>query len=259
MIAGPAVGGFIVVGAGPGWTVLINGVTYLMSVLLLAKVRISPAGQRSASTTSVLTELHAGWVYVRSCQWLVIGIATASFILAAHRGCLYTLGPVLAQRSSVGERGWGFILAGEAVGMVLTGLVVLRLRIERPLMYGMVGASLYGLPLITLGTRPEVALGIAAAIIAGAGIEVFSLGWNLAMQEQVPERMLSRVSSFDTLGSFAVVPIGQVFAGPLASSFGLQRVMILAGVTIGVVPLVALVSTAVRDMGRADELPHQRG
>ena len=62
----------------------------------------------------------------------------------------------------------------------------------RPLRYGMVGCALMGLPILLLAVEPQVALLLVAALLAGAGIEVFSMGWNLAMQENIPEEQLSR-------------------------------------------------------------------
>ena len=43
-----------------------------------------------------------------------------------------------------------------------------------------------------LGTDPHLVPLMVAFFIAGAGTEVFSIGWSLAMQENVPEPMMSR-------------------------------------------------------------------
>ena len=41
------------------------------------------------------------------------------------------------------------------------------------------------------------------------------MGWNLAMQENIDDAMLSRAYSYDVLGSFIAMPIGQLAWGPL--------------------------------------------
>ena len=40
------------------------------------------------------------------------------------------------------------------------------------------------------------------------------MGWNLAMQENIDDDMLSRAYSYDALGSFVAMPIGQLAVGP---------------------------------------------
>ena len=48
-----------------------------------------------------------------------------------------------------------------------------------------------------------------SGILAPAGTEIFGMGWNLAMQENIEDGMLSRAYSYDALGSFVAMPIGQ--------------------------------------------------
>jgi hypothetical protein len=55
-------------------------------------------------------------------------------------------------------------------------------------------------------------------IAAGASVEVFSVNWATTMQQEIPPAMLSRLSSYDALRSFALAPVGTAVAGPLAGS-----------------------------------------
>ena len=62
------------------------------------------------------------------------------------------------------------------------------------------------------------------------------------MVRQVPRESLSRVSSFDAMGSFLFRPVGLMIAGPLSAAIGIPRSMeISAGVVVLVVVLVLLV------------------
>ena len=248
-IVGPSVAGVLVVTLGPGWALAIDGVTYLGSAALLLKVTL-PAPARRSAGTSTITELREGWTLFRQTTWLWVVVLAFCALCALHQGGFFTLGPVLAKGSAIGEQGWGLILSAEAAGLLVTSLVMLRLRLERPLFWGMLGTALYGLPMIALGLDPHVATAVVAAFVAGAGIEVFSLGWNLAMQEHIPEHLLSRAFSYDALGSFAAVPLGQLAAGPLAEAFGIRPVILVAGLAVVAVALVTLSSSSVRDLRR---------
>ncbi len=252
-ILGPTAGGLLVVGVGAGWAIGINGATYLLSALLLFGVRL-PAARRTAGA-SMLSDLREGWSYVRSTTWLWSVVLAFCAICALHQGGFFTLGPVLAKATSIGESGWGLILSAEAVGLLVTGVVLLRVRLERPLLWGMLGTAIYGLPLIVLGLHPDLPVVLVAAFVAGVGIEVFGLGWNLALQEHVPPDMLSRAFSYDALGSFAAIPLGQLAAGPLADLFGIDRVILAAGLGVSAVALATLSVPSVRNLARTTSVP----
>ena len=94
---------------------------------------------------------------------------------------------------------------------------------------------------------------VAAAFVAGAGTEVFSIGWQTALQEHVPGQVLSRVASYDALGSFVALPIGQILAGPVALLFGTRAVVIGGAVLYIGIGLSTLLSRSVRNLGRVVE------
>ena len=108
----------------------------------------------------------------------------------------------------------------------------MRLPLRRPLRTGMIAISLLGLPMLALGFEPVLAAAMVGAFIGGVGTEIFGLGWNLAMQENVPDEMLSRAYSYDALGSFVAIPVGQLLFGPLGHAFGVQAVMLISGVAL---------------------------
>jgi hypothetical protein len=62
--------------------------------------------------------------------------------------------------------------------------------------------------------------------------------------------MLSRAFSYDALGSFIAIPVGQLVAGPLALAFGIQNVILGAGILLVVIALLTLLSRSVRDLAR---------
>lgn len=252
-VLGPSAAGVLVVTIGAGWALAIDGVTYLLSAMLLLRVRI-PRPARREEGSSVLTDLREGWSFFRQTTWLWVVVLAFCLICAVHQGGMFTLGPVLAKDTSIGEQGWGLILSAEAAGLLLTGLVMLKVRLERPLFWGMIGTAAYGAPMIVLGLQPHVVPVLLAAFVAGVGIEVFGLGWNLAMQENIPDEMLSRAFSYDAFGSFVAIPVGQLAAGPLALAFGIQNVILVAGILLVVIAVTTLASRSVRSLERVSTI-----
>jgi hypothetical protein len=62
-------------------------------------------------------------------------------------------------------------------------------------------------------------------VLAGTGIALFDVWWHTALAERVPPHMLSRVTSYDWMGSLALLPIGYVLAGPLGEALGATEVL----------------------------------
>ena len=251
VIIGPTLAALLVVSVGPGWALAVDATTWLVSGLLLGLVRL-PAVVRRSAGGSTFTELREGWSYVRRTQWLWVVVLGFSVLNAIHAGAWFTLGPARA-KETIGEQGWGLVLSAEAVGLLLMTLVLLRVRLERPLLVGMIGIMALGLPIYMLGAHPHLLWLVLATFIAGAGTELFNMGWNLAMQEQVPDEMLSRAYSYDALGSFAAMPVGQVLFGPLAVAFGFTDVLVVSGILYVVVCGLVLLSPEVRRLARAPQ------
>lgn len=250
-IIGPTIGALLVVSAGAGWAVGIDAATWLASAALLGFVHI-PRAEATASPTGVAAELAAGWSYVRQTTWLWTVVLGFCFLNVIHGGAWFTLGPAVAEQT-FGAQGWGLVLSAEAVGLLLMTLVLLRVPLQRPLLHGMVGIGCLGLPIFMLGAHPQLWWLVPAAFLAGAGTEVFGMGWNLAMQEHVPQEMLSRAYSYDALGSFVAIPVGQLAFGPLAAAYGFRDVLMVSGVAYVLICALVLCSRSVRHLARVPE------
>ena len=249
MVIGPAISGVLVVTIGPGWALAVDGGTYLAATVLLALVRIPPPLPREEKP-GVLADLREGWTYLTSTTWLWVVVASFGLLNAITAGAFNTLGPVLAIQSDIGESGWGLIRSAQAVGFLVCSLVLIRMHLRKPLLWGMLAVSLEGVPMIVMGVEPVLVAAVVAAFVAGFGMQVFGLAWDLAMQEQVPDEMLSRAYSYDMLGSFVAIPIGQLAFGPLAILFGVQKVMLVAGICYVALALLTLISRQVRTLER---------
>jgi cation transporter-like permease len=65
------------------------------------------------------------------------------------------------------------------------------------------------------------------------------------MQEHVPADKLARVYSYDMVGSFIAIPVGQVTAGPIAQMVGVEATLVGAAALIG---LAVVGMLAIRDV-----------
>jgi MFS family permease len=247
-VLGPSLGALLVVTVGSGWALAADAACWAASAALLVPVRVRVAGPAGVGPDTV-RELREGWGFVRGTTWLWVVVLGFAVLNGIQTGALLTLGPVVAEET-VGRQAWGYVLSAQAVGLLVTSVVLLRVRLPRPLLLGMLGMSLAALPILALGAAPRLGLLLGAAFLAGVGTEVFSLGWSLAMQENVAERMLSRAYSYDMLGSFVAMPVGQLTYGPLGDALGRDRVLVASGVLYVAVCALVLSSRAVRTLPR---------
>jgi hypothetical protein len=76
------------------------------------------------------------------------------------------------------------------------------------------------------------------------------VSWATALQQEIPPEKLSRVSSYDALGNYALTPVGTAIAGPLAATFGTSAVLAAGGAIVVLLPILVLLVPEVRHMQR---------
>ncbi|KJL33190.1 enterobactin exporter EntS [Microbacterium azadirachtae] len=249
-IAGPVVAGGIVALAGPAWVMVIQAAGWALAIVFLALVRLPPPvrGQRAG----LFHDLHDGWREFWSRPWLWIVVLAFMVLNAIHAGAWGVAGPYIAKNDPLlGIAGWGWVVSAEGAGVLVMTLLLLWLPLRRPLRLGMLGMSALAIPLTLLGVHPSVLLLVAAAFVAGAGVEVFSTGWNVTMMEQIPEEKLSRVSSYDMLGSFVAMPIGTLAFGWLIARADVTALMVGSAIVYAVIALGTMLVPSIWRMGRA--------
>jgi MFS family permease len=241
-VLGPAIAGVIIAVSSPGWAILADGVTYLVSVVSLALIRIDwSAAEHSEAFTALLRE---GWREFWSRTWLWAIVIQSAFTNALVAS-LFVLGPVVAKQSLGGASSWGAIMAASGAGSVVGGILMLRYHPRRPLLIANLWALLFPLPLFVLATRSAVALIALAAFITGVSIAVFSVQWTTTMQREIPAHVLSRVSAYDWFGSLVFLPLGMALVGPVASEIGITTTLVGCGVLMILLMLATLLVPSV--------------
>jgi MFS family permease len=236
-IGGAALGGVVVAAVGPGWGLVADAASYATAAVLRAGMRF--AGLPPIVRSGIVHELRDGWHAFTSRRWLWVIVVQFGLVNAIFVGAFNVLGPALARTQLGGASSWGLILAAQGAGAVLGATLMLRYRPTRLLRSGSLAVPLLALPLLALAAPLTVALIAIAALVAGAGMEVFAVNWSTALQEQIPANLLSRVAAYDALGSYALAPIGTTFAGPIALAIGTTATL------VGAAAAVVLSATAV--------------
>lgn len=248
LIGGAALGGLIIAATSPGIGIACDAGSFFLGALFIARMQL-PAGLRLEGS-NFLTELAEGWREFSSRVWLWAIVLQFGFVNAAEQGSMNVLGPAVAKDHFGGAAAWGLILTAEGLGLVVGGLLLLRIRPQRLLRAATLAVFITVLfPLALAGPLP-VALVAVAALIAGAGAEAFGVLWETTIQQEIPQEKLSRVSSYDALGSFVLIPIGLAVAGPVAEVLGTRSTLVGAALLSFIATLVVFAVPEVRKMQR---------
>ncbi|MFF2650266.1 MFS transporter [Streptomyces sp. NPDC058045] len=251
-LAGPALAGLLVAFASAGGVFAAHAGTYALSALCLLLLRLPPAAAPAPEQRPAFrADLVEGWREFRSRTWLWSVIAIWCVLMIAAWGPTV---PLVATEvvQEHGPRSYGLVNSALGAGTVLGGLLALRLRPRRMLRAGAVALFAFSAFPAAVGARLDVPSMAAAAAVAGAGMSFWGVMWATSVQTQVPADVLNRIHAYDVAGSLAMMPVGQALAGPAAGLFGVEHVLLTAGVVTLLVAAALLTVPAVRNLIRAD-------
>jgi MFS family permease len=247
----PALGGVLVTLGSPGSAILVDAASFGVAAVLLVRVAIDARADQVAPEP-FLRELREGWNAFRRQTWIwttIVFFGIGNFAGAS----LFVLGPVVAKRYLGGAWTWSVLVSMFGAGAIVGGLLAMRWRPKRPLLASCVAAIPYGSQTLAMGLHlPWEALAVVA-FVTGIGLSIHLALWFTTFQRLVPAEHLSRVSSYDALGSFVLIPVGSALAGPVASWVGIYPTLVGSGLISIACIFIVIAQPSVRAI-RSDEL-----
>ena len=245
-IFGTLGGGVLVSSLGAGWGLLVDAMSFFIAGVIVWRLPIT--GKDKEKSPGIIHDLVVGWKEFISRSWVIAMVVSFALINMAFESMLSVLGPLNFSDPVTGPKQWSYNLAGLSVGMLLGGIWALKVKIGRPLYLAMVLIAISAVWDYALALDLPMSLSVLAAIFSGISIEMFMVTWNTSLQSHVPEESYSRVSSYDTLGSFGIAPLGIVIAGPLAMHFGVNTILFVTGSTTLLASIASLLVPSVRNL-----------
>ncbi|MFE1175422.1 MFS transporter [Streptomyces sp. NPDC058773] len=218
-IGGAALGGALVAAVGPGWVLAVDSAAFALAAALRAFLDVRGVPER-APGGGMLHDLRDGFREVVSRPWLWAVVVQFSLVNAVVAAAEAVYGPLVAEQHLGGPGPWGLALAAFGVGTAAGALLMTRVAPHRMLLTGVLCVFPLALPSAALAV-PLPAAGLSAIMFGtGIAIEVFAVTWMTALHQEIPEEKFSRVSSYDWLGSLALVPAATALAGPVQDLIG---------------------------------------
>jgi MFS family permease len=225
LILGTAVAGIIVATIGPGWAIIIDGVTFLIAGLLVYSMRADTPVAEREEVTSTLQDLKTGWREFSSRRWVFLVVLSFSFVVAMERAVYSVLGPLVADEQLGGPKPWSVILATWAIGSVVGVLFAGKVRPRFPIRVAIILQFPVFLWFFSLANTTNVFAIAAFAFFVGIAFDFFYVLWVTTLQQHIPKESLSKVMSYDAFGSLALAPIGIAIAGPIAEALGTRSIL----------------------------------
>jgi MFS family permease len=248
-VVGFALGGVLVAALGSGWAIAADGATFAIAAVSFALLDV-PHTRPEGVRPSLFADLAEGFHEVFRHTWLWLLIGQAMLYHLFYGGAQGVLGPIVVG-DDFGRAAWGFTLGTLMAGFVLGGLICLRWRPRRGLFFGSILLSLTATFPLAMALSDHLLPVLVGAFLHGLGLEIFSVNWDVSIQQNIPEDKLARVYSFDMVGSFVARPLGLALTGPVAAAVGFDRWLVVVGVIMGGSSLLTLLSRDVRHLERA--------
>jgi len=247
MILGAASAGFLIDAFGPSLTLGIDAASFFISGFLIFTFRhLTPRAEHSEN--SMIDDLHHGWKVFISFRWIVIIVAVFSFIVMCWAAAENVLGPLIALEHFDGAKSWSYVITAESVGLIVGSLIAIKVKPKYPMRFLMLSSFTITFYIASLAKPQSLTVIALGAFLFGITLDLWGTVWSTALQRKVPRDSLSRVSSFDAMGSLMFRPIGLAIAAPLSTLLGIENfIYILAVITVFAIVL-PLFNSEVRNM-----------
>lgn len=273
---GPMLGALLIALFTPMGAFLANSFSFFFSVAFLIFVRVperhaahykeklvetSDSASEAKETPAkrrgfrgVIADIQEGLTYVRNLRWLWVTIVALAFGNIGYMATLAVAMPKLVN-DVYGQGAWllGLISTTSAIGSILALVFVgqaKRMKKRGLLGYLALGLTCVGMLIFGLPFPPAVApmLASLASTLVGFGLAFFNTIWFTILYETIPNDKLGRVISLDTLGSFAMIPVGYLLGGIMTDSIGPATVFIFFSIFNAAFVLIPLCVRDIREL-----------
>ena len=259
-VAGPGLGGVLVSALTAPVAVAVDAASYLVSVLLMSRIRgVEPVAARD-ERRSLFAELREGLGYVFRHPYQRAIVATTA-ISNFFGQLVFAILLVFAVRElGLSAAAIGLIISLGSVGTLLAAVTARRvgdrLGVGRTVL---VSSLIFGPATLLIAFAPDehaAAFIVAAIALVGYGGTLYNVTMISLIQAITPDRILGRANASRRFVVWGVIPLGGVVAGVLAETIGLRETIVVGslGALLSVIPILA---SPIRSVGRMSELELQ--
>lgn len=255
-IAGPALAGIILIMISPGWVLIADAFTFLISAILIATSG-SLGKPNYVPKPSIFIEMREGLSYVLKKQWLLVLIVSASMFQFFLLSSLQVLGPLVAKIHFNGAPDWALITVSLGIGGIFGSILAMFYKPKKPLFVGYIFMLFGSGPTLFLLAFPApIEFLILSEFVSGLAISFFTTLESSIIAKYVPNHLLSRVDSINRLGSMSLKPLGMAIIGPISVIIGVEKTLVFCGCVSILTVVWPITVASVREL-KADSISKQ--
>ncbi len=227
-IVGPAIAGLLAATVGPGVTIAIDAVTFVVSSLAILLVR-RPLRAERHEETHLLVDIREGIRFVAHEPTLraVLALWTTTSVITA--GLTTALIFYITIDRGLGAGVVGLVLSAFAVGSLGGSLVAARLAFRPVGRVMLVGALGMGATLVITAADAPVLLIVAVSLVGGILNTNVLVAYITLRTMLSPDALLGRVGATARTLSVGLMPIGALVTGVLLDAIGGSATLTLMG------------------------------
>ena len=249
---GPAIGALLISVTNIQTVLIVNGVTFVVSALLVSGIHsIRPADEGTSSgagqdsdgddeeKVGVLREMGGGFAFIwRDRNLMMIAILVCAQTVVA--GATIVLGVVFAvEVLESGPQTVGIIDSAFGVGAIVGGFYAIARSTHNRLAGDLaLGTALWSLPLLLIVVYPSPATVFAAVILLGFGNPLVDVNFATIVQRLAPDRILGRVFGAYEGALIATMALGSAVTPFLLDGLGLRWTLAILALLVGVPALL---------------------
>lgn len=243
-VVGPGLGGLLIAWLGPALNFFLEGVLYILMVLVMIPIALPYREAITARRASMLANLKQGFAYVLSEQMVLrlLLVACISDILLAP---VIHLMPVIASRVlGQGPEVYGFLVLATGVGGIISTISFASLGgVFRRGSVGLLALMCLSVSAILLGFSTWVWVSLLAMFGFGFFRLAFKINNNTLVQTTIPDALRGRVMSIYHL-DHGLTPLASMTLGLMAEFWPASFVVVLVGVISLALTIYAFIAFA---------------
>src|ERR1700748_3803009 len=241
IIAGPALGGVLLLLGSPALAFVVNAVTFGVAAVAVLAIPAGPAFAVDAGApgrpSSLRSDVTDGAAALRA-HPEALRLVGAGIMCSLVYGLQTVLLLLVARHAGLGLHGYGYLFAGIGAGALAgTSLAgrVMRLAHPRALLLAAVG-----LPMLVLPWASWAVLAIVLAATNGVGAILVEILTETALQRSLPAEVFGRAYGLALPASIAGIALGSLIAPLLVTAVGGTGAMVASGGAVIAYGLVLL-------------------
>ncbi len=240
VVIGPGVGALLLLTGAPVSAFLLNAASFLIAAGLVSRTRVRSKGGAGERGESLLSQLGGGFVSLvhQPVAAVLVGFCALDSAVYGAATVLYV---PISQQLGTGSNGFGYLLAGQALGGVLAAGLAAKLSGASRLGPVILGAiTLQALPFAVTALVHLAVLGFALQVASGVGMIIVDVLAITAIQRDVPSDVRSRVLSILDVSVLLTILLASFIFAIVYAAFGLATSLIVLGIAFPVVASLGL-------------------